>query len=439
MSRLNQRAFEILQAEIQRSGTNDLAGKVQQEIALRRLEKLAAASGLPADEAELREMLIDLFPNFNPQVLKAAARANRAAVRRSPKFTLLAGVLLAATGMAGVIWLLNLPNPYLRRTVAQIAPELLTPSFMSMDYNYRQAIALVEQSDQLVNQATSAADLELGTTRVKAAQKHLDALPVWFLGYYPQRYCSWFQCGWQFTFDEFEQARKAIARMDARLFQEKNAQTQLNQAEQALGNAKQQYQEAPNPVEQQAAIAQWQQAIDTLHQIPAATLAGRMTQPKLTAAERDFQQVVGFTAGNARSGNLIQAAAGFAKYAEAATAQSKTHSVAEWEKIQQHWQDAIDRLQKIDEKDADYNKAQALLAQYQDRFRSAEVSLKQEQTAVESYEAAQRLIEQWQHNRSISQIQPIIHQLNKVKPGTTVYQDAQELMGYAKRYQQRQQ
>jgi hypothetical protein len=67
------------------------------------------------------------------------------------------------------------------------------------------------------------------------------------------------------------------------------------------------------------------------------------------------------------------------------------------------------------------------------------VSLKQEQTAVESYEAAQRLIEQWQHNRSISQIQPIIHQLNKVKPGTTVYQDAQELMGYAKRYQQRQQ
>lgn len=439
MSRLNQRAFEILQAEIQRSGTHDLAGRVQQEIALRRLEKLAAAAGPPADEAELRETLVDLFPNFNPKVLTAAARANRASKRRSPQFTLLVGVLLASAGMAGVVWLLNLPNPYLRRTVAQIAPELLTPSFMSMDYNYRQAIALVEQSDQLVNQATSAADLELGTTRVKAAQKHLDALPVWSLGFYPQRYCSWFQCGWRFTFDEFEQARKDIARMDARLFQEKNAQTQLNQVEQALGNAKQQYQESPNSAEQQAAIVQWQQAIDTLHQIPDATLAGRMTSPKITAAERDFQQVVGFTAGNARSGNLIQAAAGFAKYAEAATAQSKTHSVAEWEKIQQHWQDAIDRLQKIDEKDADYGKAQKLLAEYQDRFRTAEVRLKQEQTAVKSYEAAQNLVEQWQHNRSISSIQPIIRQLDKVQSGTTVYQDAQELMGYAKRYQQRHQ
>jgi hypothetical protein len=76
-----------------------------------------------------------------------------------------------------------------------------------------------------------------------------------------------FQCTWRFTLDEFQGARKEVARMDAKLFQEKNAQTQLNQADQLLGSAKQQYQEAPNAAEQQAAIAQWQQAIDQLHQI----------------------------------------------------------------------------------------------------------------------------------------------------------------------------
>jgi hypothetical protein len=57
-----------------------------------------------------------------------------------------------------------------------------------------------------------------------------------------------FQCSWRFTLDEFQGARKEVARMDAKLFQEKNAQTQLNQADQLLGSAKQQYQEAPMPL-----------------------------------------------------------------------------------------------------------------------------------------------------------------------------------------------
>jgi hypothetical protein len=74
----------------------------------------------------------------------------------------------------------------IRRPVSRVAPIILLPSYISMDRNYRQAIALVEQADQLVNQATSLADLELGAKKVQEAQKSLDALPVWFLGYEPQ-------------------------------------------------------------------------------------------------------------------------------------------------------------------------------------------------------------------------------------------------------------
>ncbi len=92
-----------------------------------------------------------------------------------------------------------------------------------MDYHYRQAIAKVEQADQLVNSATSPADLTLGEVKVIEAQKHLDNLPVWFLGYWPQ-YTFWF--GWQFTLDEFKSARANVGRMVAKVFQEKNAQTQ---------------------------------------------------------------------------------------------------------------------------------------------------------------------------------------------------------------------
>lgn len=126
-------------------------------------------------------------------------------------------------GTAGVIWVVNLPYPMIRKPVAQVAPILLLPSFMSMDHNYRGAIDALEQADQLISRATSTADIELGGEKVKAAKKHLDNLPVWFLGYYPQRYCTLFSCSWQFTLDEFQQARERVARLDAVVFQDKNA------------------------------------------------------------------------------------------------------------------------------------------------------------------------------------------------------------------------
>jgi hypothetical protein len=155
-----------------------------------------------------------------------------------------AAVFIAGT--AGVLWLVNLPYPMIRKPVAQVAPLLLLPSFMSMDYHYRGAIDSLEQADQLISKATGTADIELGGEKVKAAKKHLENLPVWFLGYYPQRYCSLFSCSWQFTLDEFEQARQRVARLDAIVFQDKNALIPLNEAKKSLSDAKQKYEEATN-------------------------------------------------------------------------------------------------------------------------------------------------------------------------------------------------
>ncbi|MBL1175374.1 hypothetical protein [Pantanalinema sp. GBBB05] len=438
MPRLNQRAFDLLQAEVQRLATNDIAGQVQQEIALKRLERLRSQTGDPADLEELQDLVSDLFPNFSRKVLKQAAAANQPP---SPVWGWIKFSTIALTTVVGGIWFVNLPFPMIRYPVARYAPILLLPSYLSMDHNYRQAIAATEQADQLVNQATSPADLGLGRTKVKQAQTSLDALPVWFLGYYPTAYCGWFQCQWRFTLDEFQQARKEVARMDARLFQEENAQTALEQAEGVLGNAKQQYQEAPNSAEQQAAIAQWQQAIDTLHTIPQATLAGRTTATKLQAYERDFEQVVGFTVGNARTGNLIQAAKEFAKYAQAST-QGTAHSVAEWEKIQRQWQDAVDRLNEIKVDDPDYGEAQRLLASYKDNLETAQVRQQVEQASVQAYQEADRLknnfladipagatsIDRTWATRELHQIKSVLQQ---VKPGTTVYADAQTLLAAA--------
>jgi hypothetical protein len=438
MSRLTPSAFALLKAEIQRLSSPDLAGQTLQSIVLKRLEKLQGETGTPVTETELREIILDMFPAFNLAVLAQAGAANRPPNRIWHKFKWGAIALIA---IPSTIAVLNLPYPMIRWPVAKVAPILLLPSFMSMDHHYRQAISLVEQSDQLVNQATSAADLDLGSTKVKSAQKSLDALPVWFLGYYPASYCNWMQCTWRFTLDEFEQARKDIGRMEARLFQEKNAQVKFEAADLTLGNIKQQYQEAPNSGERSQAIAQWQQAIDTLHEIPSETLAGRIATTKLKAYERDFERVANLSDETLRSSNLIGAAQAFATIAQKPVAVAG-RTEAYWEEVQKQWQMAIDRLEKVDIKDPDYLKGQKLLAEYQQKLSATKVKLRAEVDSVKAFEAAQQQTEQLMAiaNRSTGQsnqaetarqLQSLINQLKKVKPDTTVYAEAQKLLKFA--------
>src|SRR5919199_1622507 len=294
----------------------------------------------------LNNRAFDILPHFSEKVLKQAAKANQP----PGLFSKLKWAAIFLAGSAGVVWVANLPYPMIRWPVARTAPILLLPSYMSMDYHYRQAIAQVEQADQLVNHATGPADFELGAKKAKVAQKHLDALPVWFLGYWP-KYTLWF--GWQFTLDEFKTARATVGRMEAQLFQEKNAQTKLTQAEQALSTAKQQYQQAQTIAQKQQANASWQAALDQLEQIPPGTLAGKEAKLKLKANERDFAKVGGST--------LIAAAQEFALQAE----KSGENPALEWEQVQALWQEAINRLKQVSLQDPSYSEAQKLLAEYQ--------------------------------------------------------------------------
>lgn len=290
MKRLNDRAFNLLRTEIRRCiGTNGI-GQVQSELALRRLQRFCEQSGSPVTEAELKDAIVDLIPNFDAKVFRKAAKLNRpvSKVWMRLKF----GTMTLALG-AGGIWLVNRPIPWVRYPVANTTPFLLTPSYMAMDHDYRSALTFVEQADQLINNSTAFEDLAFGTHKVKAAQKHLDQLPAWFLGHYPGDYCSWATCSWRFTVDEFRSARQEVARMDAKLFQEKNAQTRFEQAEQRLAAAIQKIDRGVSGDDRAKVLAEWRSAIDILEQLPKTTLAGRLAQSKLTALERDFSAIVG--------------------------------------------------------------------------------------------------------------------------------------------------
>jgi len=430
MSRLNHRAFEILRTEVQKCAGNELLRQVQKDIVFKRLERLRTQEGSLASYQEIRDTLIDFFPNFSEKVLKQAAKANRPPGAWS-KIKWVVGIVGFTTG---TVWVLNLPYPMIRWPVARTAPILLLPSYLKMDYDYRQAIVLVEQSDQLVNRATGQADLVLGEEKVKQAQKHLDALPVWFLGYTPQ-YNFWF--GWNFTFDEFRNARANVARMEAKLFQERQAQTLLQQGEQALNTAKQQHSTAKSWEERQKAIAAWQAALDQLEQLPSATLAGKESRGKLAAYQRDFRQISTLATENKHTGILMDVARQFA-LAAAVKGQNAPHSSLEWQEVEKLWELAIDRLGKIAVEETGYLEAQKLLATYQSDLATVRVRRQVEEASVMALQNAKREIQSLlasasnyggiDRHQMTSKIQSIISELENVKTGTTAYKEAQELI-----------
>jgi hypothetical protein len=439
MQRLNERAWKILRQEVEKStNPQEIAGAVQRQILFKRLDALHNQPGIPLTLTEIQETVGDILPNFNPEVLKKAAKANQPP-KKIGKVRQIIGIATASIGFfAGLIWLVNLPYPMIRRPIARTAPILLLPSYISMDRNYRQAISNVEQADQLVNQATSLADIKLGEKKVKIAQENLEKLPVWFLGYEPVFYCRYFSCGWNFTFDEFQDARKNIGRMQAIVFQENNAFKQLQQAEANLEKAKQQYQQATNSPKKQDSLIAWQASLDRIEQLPPPTLAARIGQTKLEAYQRDFQQVTGWLASNQHTNTLINAAKEFAMTATNSIPKPP-YSAARWQQAEDLWKQAIERLERVPVEDAGYLDAQRLLATYQKNLSEVQIRRQEETSSVETLTLAKNKINNLLAERNsdrnliISNLQSIIDQLQQVKLGTTVYPEAQTLLKSAQK------
>ncbi len=355
------------------------------------------------------------------------------------------GKLIGATILIGVpvviVWVANLPYPMIRRPVAKAAPILLLPSYMNMDKNYRQAISSVEQAEQLIEKATSPADLDLGEQKVKSAQKNLNALPITFLNDFPEYNYWWYD--WRFNIYQFNSARTKVGQLEAKVFQEKNAQTLLTDSEQALNTAKSQYQAATSAADKQTAISAWRTAIDQLEQVPRQTLAGKTANNKVKNYQIDFKELVGLAAGNERVSTFIDSARQFS-WKAAKEGQNPPHNVAKWEQIEKLWEKAIVQLNEIRSNDlAGYAEAQKLRAEYSNNLGQVKIRYQAEKDSVTALEQAQREIgyllaatpttaESLDRNRTISKLQGIINDLEKVQNGTTSYLKAQELLLQAK-------
>lgn len=432
MPRLSNRAYSLLDNELKRLCAGKPAEQIRRNIVAKRLQKMREQEGKPATYPELKDAVDDIFPEFDEQVLKRAAKLNLPnPVIRPAKW--LVGAAAGAAALAGGLWFVNLPYPMVRWPVARVAPMLLLPSFMRMDHNYRQAIIYTEQADQLINNATSADDFQLGEEKSVQAQQHLDRLPVWFLGYYPRRYCQFFSCGWQFTLDEFKDARALIGRMEAQIFQEQNALEQLESGTLAVETAKQQYQSGQTSAEKTASLAAWQAGMDALNEIPKETLAGVQAQKRLEAFQRDYRDLAGTTADVQQSNDLIAVAKNYGMQA-ATVAQGAPHKADTWARAITLWQEAISTLNQVPQGSPSFVEAQRLKAEYLDNKGRIETREREEQEAVTTFNAVQNNVvqlidkaEQGDIAGLRSQLQEVIQQLESVPDNTTVSAQAQQL------------
>lgn len=368
-------------------------------------------------------------PNSPVRALDGLRRAGRR----------LMGMTLTLSVPVGAVAVVNLPYSPIRRPIAQTAPFLLTPSYISLDHHFRQATASLESAKQLVDHATAPSDLELGEQKLKQAQTSLDQLPTWVWSELPNTGPSYWWYHSRFSRLGLDHARAELGRLQGKVFQEKNAQIAFTQTEQKLTTAIQQYRQAKTPVEQQVALSAWQTGIDQLRQVPPQTLAGKMARLKIESATRDFAAIGGLAAGNQSSLSLVSAAKAFGARAAQAS-QHPPHTVAEWEEVANLWQGGIDRLNSVSKQDlVGYAEAQKLLALYTLNQGQIRVRQKSEAKAVQEVQQAEQQIRSLiagmprdgqfiDRSHVASQLQQIISQLETVRNGTTVYPQAQKLL-----------
>jgi hypothetical protein len=336
----------------------------------------------------------------------------------------------------GIIYVVNLPYPVIRQPVAKAAPLLLLPSNMAMDANFKQGQSSVEESRQLIESPTSAADLDRGELKLKEGKTALDAIPAWYIADwadYSRGYNYGWGYDWRFTPAGLQSARLKAGQLEAKVFQEKNAQIALTDAEKDATMAKALFQQATKPIDKKVAIQNWQSAIDRLNQIPEQTMAGRKAQQLASTSTRDLKELAGLSGGNEKVSVLIGAAEEFAKKA-AETGRNPPHPSERWSEIASMWQEGIQRLENIPNTDLQgYAEAQRRLSEYKSSFSEVNVRLKNEQEAVRFFDSANQKLtnlfesKNLERDQALSRFMAINNDLEKIKSGTTVYLPAQKV------------
>lgn len=335
----------------------------------------------------------------------------------------------------GIIYIVNLPYPAIRRPMSEKAPILLLPSQIITEYHFKKSINLVEQAEQLIDNPTSINDFQLGEIKLQEAKESINAIPI---SYGSDLFGGSYGYSWRFSALGFQEMRGRVGKLEAKVFQEKNAQTLLKQGELAFNEAKTKYEIAKNVNDKQQAITEWRSAINNLEEIPVTTFAGEKAQQKLNSNREELEGIIGNLAQTEKLTTIISSAQQFSSKA-AELSKNSPHTIEKWTQIEDLWQMAINELEKLSVNDGKgYIQVTKLMAEYTTNLSEIKLRKKVEENSVNALNLAREKIASLQNNsnnldasQTIADIQNIINELNKVKTGTTSYGEAQDLKLFA--------
>jgi hypothetical protein len=134
-----------------------------------------------------------------------------------------------------------------------------------------------------------------------------------------------------------------------------------------------------------------------------------------------------------RSNELIPTAETFAGIVRQSM-QAPALSAAEWQKVINQWQEAIDLLAQVPQSDFEYRNAQHLIQSYKQQQTQAKTQLQQERQATEAVKAAQgrvswllKRIKKMPPQQRAEALKAVEVQLQPVGKGTTSYAAGQQL------------
>jgi hypothetical protein len=335
----------------------------------------------------------------------------------------------------GIIYIINLPYPAIRRPMSEKAPILLLPSQIITEYHFKKSINLVEQAEQLIDNPTSINDFPLGEIKLQEAKQSINAIPV---SYGSDLFGESYGYSWRFSALGFQEMRGRVGKLEAKVFQEKNAQTLLKQGELAFNEAKTKYEVAKNVNDKEQAITEWRSAINNLEEIPVTTFAGEKAQQKLNSNREELEAIIGDLAQTEKLTTIISSAQQFSRKA-AELSKNPPHTIEKWTQIEDLWQMAINELEKLSVNDGKgYIQVTKLMAEYTTNLSEIKLRKKVEENSVNALNLAKEKIAILQNNsnnldgsKTIADIQNVIDELNKVKTGTTSFGEAQDLKLFA--------
>ncbi len=410
--RLGDRAFQIVKNEIERRYSDCPNDQIERVILLARLETLRANKGRPVSRVQIWEVLSDVAPNFDQNVLMDAEIVET----DSPMMGVSIGVGAVAALVAAAIGMDSVTTAgAVTAKQPAFGPSDVAPQPVASENNRPQSepVVTVEQTGE-----TSRWPRWL-MKRSDARRESTEPLFVTGFGAFEKAKGLGWQAAlksqdppysaqhWAETADLW---RLAIAHLDQVSPQHESYTPALSK--------KTVYQQNLQEIQKRQKEAERRDQI-------AITATPKSTQ----AASPTAEQVPQFA--NAPSENSLKVARNYGWQAALAS-QNAPHPPEKWADISRLWQAALLNLESIDSDQSNHAEAQQVKAQYQDNLAAVRGRYQKEQAATQTLQSLRATLTELDHDTApnvtqYGQLESIVEKLRSIPTGTEAHFQAQKL------------